>query len=65
MLRICFLQQWFDLSDPGAEQVLNDSLARCRFVGLDLGREPVPDETTVCNFSHLLESHELGGPIFE
>ena len=31
-----------------------------RFVGIDLGREPVPDETTVCRFRHLLEAHDLG-----
>jgi transposase, IS5 family len=34
-------------------------------VGIDLGREPVPDETTVCKFRHLLESHELGKVLFE
>lgn len=38
MLRIYFLQQWFDLSDPRVEEALNDSMAMCRFVGLDLGR---------------------------
>lgn len=65
MLRIYFLQQWFDLSDPGIEEALNDSTAMCRFVGLDLGRESVPDETTICNFRHLLEAHGLGTRIFE
>ena len=45
MLRIYFLQQWFDLSDPGAEESLYDSHAMRRFVGIDLGREPEPDET--------------------
>ena len=55
MLRIYFLQQWFDLSDPGAEESLYDSHAMRRFVGIDLGREPVPDETTICNFRHLLK----------
>ena len=65
MLRIYFLQQWFNLSDPGVEEVLYDSLAMRRFVGIDLGREPVPDETTVCKFRHLLESHELGKALFE
>jgi transposase, IS5 family len=45
MLRIYLLQQWFDLSDPGVEEALYDSLAMRRFVGIDLGREPVPDET--------------------
>jgi transposase, IS5 family len=65
MLRIYFVQQWFNLSDPGVEEALYDSLAMRRFVGIDLGREPVPDETTVCKFRHLLESHELGKVLFE
>lgn len=65
MLRIYFLQQWFDLSDPGVEEALYDSLAMRSFVGLDLGREPVPDETTILNFRHLLEAHELGRKLFE
>ena len=34
------------------------------FVGIDLGREPAPDETTVCKFRHLLEAHNLGGQLF-
>src|SRR6478672_2831305 len=38
---------------------------RCRFVDIDLGREPVPDETTVCRFRHLLEEHDLGQPLFD
>ncbi|EMH0369394.1 IS5 family transposase [Pseudomonas aeruginosa] len=65
MLRIYFLQQWFDLSDPGVEEALHDSVSFARFVGLDLGSETVPDETTVCNFRHLLERHELGARLFE
>ncbi|MEB2353413.1 MAG: transposase, partial [Burkholderiaceae bacterium] len=47
MLRIHCLQLWFDLSDPAVEEALYDSLAMRSFVGIDLGREPVPDETTV------------------
>jgi len=65
MLRIYFLQQWFNLSDPAVEEALYDSLAMRGFVGIDLGREPVPDETTVCKFRHLLEGHELGKALFE
>jgi transposase, IS5 family len=65
MLRIYLLQQWFNLSDPGVEEALYDSLAMRRFVGIDLGREPVPDETTMCRFRHLLEAHDLGRPLFE
>jgi len=65
MLRIYFLQQWFDLSDPGVEEALYDSVAMRGFVGLDLGLEPVPDETTILHFRHLLEAHELGRRLFE
>jgi IS5 family transposase len=65
MLRIYFLQQWFNLSDPAVEEALYDSVVMRRFVGIDLGREPVPDETTVCKFRHLLEEHQLGGEMLE
>jgi IS5 family transposase len=65
MLRIYFLQQWFNLSDPAVEEALYDSLAMRSFVGIDLGREPVPDETTACKFRHLLEQHEIGRQLFE
>jgi len=65
MLRIYFLQHWFNLSDPAVEEALYDSNAMRAFVGIDLGREPVPDETTVCKFRHLLERHELGRTLFE
>jgi hypothetical protein len=60
VLRIYFWQHWFNLSDPAVEEALYDSQAMRGFVGLDLGREPVPDETTVCRFRHLLEAHDLG-----
>jgi IS5 family transposase len=65
MLRIHCLQLWFNLSDPAVEEALYDSLAMRSFVGIDLGREPVPDETTVMRFRHLLEQHKLGEKIFE
>src|SRR5215472_15823655 len=65
MLRIYFLQQWFNLSDPAVEEALYDSRAMRGFVGIDLGREPVPDETTVCRFRHLLEQHDLGRQLFD
>src|SRR5499425_3601243 len=63
MLRIYFLQQWFNLSDPAVEEALYDSPTMRDFVGIDLGREPVPDETTGCKFRHLLEEHDLGEQI--
>jgi transposase, IS5 family len=64
MLRIYFLQQWYDLSDPGVEEALYDSVSMRRFVGIDLGAEAVPDETTICKFRHLLEEHHLGDKMF-
>ena len=48
-----------DLSDPAVEEALYDSPAMRHFVGIDLGAEPAPDETTVCKFRHLLERHGL------
>jgi IS5 family transposase len=60
MLRIYFLQLWFNLSDPAVEEALYDSVAMRSFAGIDLGMEAVPDETTVCKFRHLLERHKLG-----
>jgi IS5 family transposase len=50
---------------PAVEEALYDSPAMRRFVGIDLGREPVPDETTVCRFRHLLEEHDLGRRLFD
>jgi len=64
MLRIHFLQHWFNLSDPAVEEALYDSQAMRHFVGIDLGREPAPDETTVCKFRHLMEKHNLGDQLF-
>ena len=64
MLRIHFLQHWFNLSDPAVEEALYDSRAMRRFAGIDLGREPAPDETTICKFRHLLEAHNLGDQLF-
>jgi IS5 family transposase len=60
-----FLQQWFNLSDPAVEEALYDSVVMRDFVGIDLGQEPVPDETTMCKFRHLLEEHGLGGEMLE
>lgn len=65
MLRIYFLQQWFNLSDPGVEEALYDSPVMRQFAFIDLGQEPAPDETTVCKFRHLLEKHQLGGEMMD
>jgi len=65
MLRLHFLQHWYNLSDPGLEEELLESESMRKFVGIDLGQERVPDETTVCKFRHLLERNGLGKQIFE
>ena len=65
MLRLHFLQHWFNLSDPAAEEALYDSISMRHFVGIDLGRERVPDETTILNFRHLLERHDLTQALFD
>ncbi|MEQ9401267.1 MAG: IS5 family transposase [Longimicrobiales bacterium] len=64
MLRIYFVQQWFDLSDPAAEDAIYDSESIRRFVGVELGEDTVPDESTILRFRHLLEEHELTEAIF-
>ena len=65
MLRIYFLQHWFNLSDPAAEEALYDSPALRRFAGVGLGRVPAPDETTILNFRHLLKRHDLCGAMLD
>ena len=64
MLRIYFLQQWFNLSDPQAEDAIYDSESMRRFARVELGDDIVPDETTILRFRHLLEQHQLTGLIF-
>jgi IS5 family transposase len=64
MLRLHFLQHWFNLSDPALEDELHESASMRQFVGIDLGVERVPDETTVCKFRQMLERHSLGERIF-
>lgn len=65
MLRIYFLQIWFNLSDPGAEEAIYDSEPMRRFAKIELSEDKVPDETTILNFRHLLEEHELTKAMFE
>jgi len=65
MLRIYFLQIWFNLSDPGAEEAIYDSESMRRFARVELSEDTIPDETTILNFRHLLEEHELTRRIFE
>jgi IS5 family transposase len=64
MLRVYFLQNWYALSDPLAEETLYDSEAMRRFAGIELGDDRIPDETTILNFRHLLERHALTEAIF-
>jgi IS5 family transposase len=64
MLRIYFMQQWFNLSDPAAEDSLYDSEAMRRFAGIELLDDAVPDESTILRFRHLLEQHQLTERIF-
>lgn len=64
MLRIYFLQQWYNLSDPGAEEALYDMHSMRNFTGLDLAHDAIPDETTILNFRHLLEHHNLTEALF-
>jgi len=65
MLRVYFLQQWFDLSDPQAEDMLYDSESMRRFARVELGEDTVPDESTILRFRHLLERHHLTAQIFD
>jgi transposase, IS5 family len=65
MLRVYFLQQWFNLSDPGAEDALYESPALRQFAGVDLGGAAAPDETTILRFRRLLEQHDLCGQILD
>ena len=64
MLRVYFLQNWYALSDPMAEETLYDSEAMRRFAGVELGDDRIPDETTILNFRHLLERYRLTEAIF-
>jgi IS5 family transposase len=64
MLRIYFMQQWFNLSDPAAEDALYDSHAMRGFARIELVEDAVPDETTILRFRHLLEQHGLTERIF-
>jgi len=64
MLRIHFMQQWFNLSDPAMEDALYDSESMRRFAGIELVEDAIPDESTILRFRHLLERHGLSEQIF-
>jgi IS5 family transposase len=64
MLRIYFMQNWFNLSDPAVEDALYDSESMRRFAGIELAEDAIPDETTILRFRHLLERQRLTEAIF-
>ena len=64
MLRIHFLQQWYQFSDPGMEEALYEIPLLRQFVGINLGRDLIPDETILLKFRRLLERHDLAPKIF-
>ena len=64
MVRMLFVQHWFNLADEACEEALYDSASLRSFVGIDLGRERVPDATTLLKFRRLLEMHSLGEKLF-
>jgi transposase, IS5 family len=64
MLRMYFVQHWFNLADEACEAALLDSTALRRFVGIDLGHEQVPNGTTLLRLRRLLEKHRLGEKLF-
>jgi IS5 family transposase len=65
MLRIHLLQHWYGYSDPAMEDALHEVPLLRRFAGLDAGESRMPDETTILNFRHLLETHQLAESLFQ
>lgn len=65
MLKIYFLQKWYDLSDPGMEDAIYDRCSFQKFLGIDLLGDSVPDESTILHFRHFLEEHKLQDKLFE
>ena len=64
MFRIYCLQQWYNLSDPGAEDALYDSITMRQFAGVRTDEDVIPDESSILNFRRLLESHQLTEQVF-
>lgn len=64
MLRMYFVQHWINLADAACEDAFLDSTALRCFVGIDLGRERMPDATTLLKFRRRLEDHKLGEAFF-
>ena len=64
MLRMYCIANWFNLSDVACEDSLYDVPVFREFCRIDLGRERVPDATTLLHFRHLLEANNLGAALF-
>ncbi|WP_444897439.1 IS5 family transposase [Microbulbifer sp. SSSA005] len=64
MLRIHCMQLFYNLSDPAMEDALYEIESMRSFAGLTLSG-PIPDETTILNFRHLLELNQLGAALFD
>jgi transposase, IS5 family len=64
MLRVHLMQNWFALSDPAMEEALYEIASLRNFAGLKLS-EPIPDETTILNFRHMLEEYDLAEDILK
>ena len=64
ILRMYFIAHWFNLADEACEDALYDIVAFRDFCRIDLGREGVPDATSLLGFRHLLEEHKLGAAMF-
>jgi IS5 family transposase len=64
ILRMYCVANWFNLSDEACEDALYDVAVFREFCRIDLGRERIPDATTLLKFRHLLEEHKLGAALF-
>ncbi|MEQ1890896.1 MAG: IS5 family transposase [Alphaproteobacteria bacterium] len=63
MLKALLLQQWYQLSDAGLEEALNDRMSFRRFIGLGLD-DAAPDHTTLCRFRNRLAEAGLASKLF-
>jgi IS5 family transposase len=64
MLRMYWVANWFNLADEACEESMYDIPVFREFCGFDLGRERIPDATTLLNFRHLLEENDFGKEMF-
>ena len=65
MIKIHCLQQWYNLADLSLEEAIYDRRSFSTFLKIDLMNDRIPDETTILNFRHLLEEHDLQEKIFQ